>query len=323
VVPQAKNGSRDISTLIATICTSKNFSDLVIRSKREKMFLPFYQLLIFLGLYCQQPVPDTNMPFTIGQSKTSLNLSKVQVDHLNLSLQNLSPEEIIQWSIITFPHLYQTTAFGLTGLCITDMVHKITAKRGKKHAIDLIFIDTLHHFPQTLDLVERVKDKYHCNVHVFKPQNATTELEFGAQYGENLWETDDNKYDYLVKVEPSQRAYHALDVCAVFTGRRRSQGGKRGELPVIEIDEISQVVKINPLASWGFEQVQNYIQANSVPYNELLDLGYKSVGDYHSTQPTKNGEDERAGRWRGKQKSECGIHEASRFAQYLKAQQNI
>ena len=76
--------------------------------------------------------------------------------------------------------------------------------------------------------------------------------------------------------------------------------------------------KINPLINWTFEQVKQYIDANNVPYNELLDLGYRSIGDYHSTQPVKEGEDERAGRWKGKAKTECGIHEASRFAQFLK-----
>ena len=122
-------------------------------------------------------------------------------------------------------------------------------------------------------------------------------------------------------MEPAQRAYRDLRVSAVLTGRRRSQGGKRGDLDVIEMDEAG-LIKVNPLANWSFKQVQEYIKVNNVPYNELLDQGYKSIGDWHSTQPIKEGEDERAGRWKGQQKTECGIHNPrSKFAQYLREQE--
>ncbi|CAI0655519.1 unnamed protein product, partial [Colletotrichum noveboracense] len=99
---------------------------------------------------------------------------------------------------------------------------------------------------------------------------------------------------------------------------RRSQGGARDKIPIIEVDDERGVVKINPLVKWSFKQVQDYIKTHNVPYNDLLDRGYKSVGDWHSTAPVKEGEDERAGRWKGQQKTECGIHnKKSRYAQYL------
>jgi phosphoadenosine phosphosulfate reductase len=85
----------------------------------------------------------------------------------------------------------------------------------------------------------------------------------------------------------------------------------------VEVDEAG-LIKINPLASWSFKQVDGYIKLNNVPYNELLDRGYKSVGDWHSTEPVKEGEDERAGRWKGQAKTECGIHnKRSKYAQFL------
>jgi len=125
----------------------------------------------------------------------------------------------------------------------------------------------------------------------------------------------------MAKVEPAQRAYRELQVSAVLTGRRRSQGGKRGELDIIEIDEAG-LIKVNPLANWTFQQVQEYVKTNNVPYNELLDRGYKSIGDWHSTQPIQVGEDERAGRWKGQQKTECGIHNPrSKYAQFLRQQE--
>lgn len=248
-----------------------------------------------------------------------IHISKEQLDHLNDQLKDLSPQEIIRWAYITLPNLYQTTAFGLTGLVTIDMISKL--HEGKSHPIDLIFIDTLHHFPQTYELVDAIRAKYNPKIHVFKPLDSEDDAEFASKYGEQLWDTNDSFYDFLVKVEPSQRAYKTLAVNAVLTGRRKSQGGARGSLPVIEIEETSGTIKINPLCNWDFKQVKQYIDDNQVPYNSLLDVGYKSVGDWHSTVPVAEGEDERSGRWKGKAKTECGIHETSKFAQYLKQHQ--
>jgi phosphoadenosine phosphosulfate reductase len=188
--------------------------------------------------------------------------------------------------------------------------------------VDLIFLDTLHHFPETLSLVERVRQRYPLiNVHTFKPQGVDTVEEFNKKHGEKLWETNDELYDWVAKVEPAQRAYRELHVSAVLTGRRRSQGGKRGDLDIIEVDEAG-LIKINPFANWSFKEVQDYIKANGVPYNVLLDQGYKSIGDWHSTSPIAEGEDERSGRWKGQHKTECGIHNPrSKFAQYLREQE--
>ena len=185
---------------------------------------------------------------------------------------------------------------------------------------ELIFLDTLHHFSETLDLVDRVQERYpQATLHVYKPEKASTTSDFNAIYGERLWERDEELYDWVAKVEPAQRAYRNLQVQPVLTGRRLSQGGKRDEMDVIEVDEAG-LIKINPFANWTFEQVRNYIDNNHVPSNELLEHGYKSVGDWHSTQPTQEGEDERAGRWKGREKTECGIHnKRSRYAQLLMA----
>ena len=188
--------------------------------------------------------------------------------------------------------------------------------------VNVIFLDTLYHFQETLNLLDRVRDKYpNKKINVFKPADVSTPEEFENKYGEKLWKTDDSQYEWVAKVEPAQRAYRELGVNAILTGRRRSQGAKRGELDIIEVDEAG-LVKVNPMANWSFQQVQEYIKANDVPYNDLLDRGYKSVGDWHSTQPIKEGEDERAGRWKGQAKTECGIHNPrSKYAQFLRQQQ--
>jgi len=246
--------------------------------------------------------------------------TKPHLTFLNRQLQTLEAPEILKWCITTLPSLYQTTAFGLTGLVTLDMLSKLKVPRPQ--VVDLIFLDTLYHFEETLALVDRVRSRYpHVNIHVYKPQGTDSSAEFEEKHGEKLWETNDQLYDWVAKVEPAQRAYRELQVNAVLTGRRRSQGGKRGELDIIEVDEAG-LIKINPLANWTFQQVQDYIKANDVPYNELLDRGYKSIGDWHSTQPIKEGEDERAGRWKGQQKTECGIHNPrSKFAMFLREQE--
>ena len=261
----------------------------------------------------------------VYQLNNDVSVSEEQLNHWNQFLSRLeTPQEILKWAIITFPHLYQTTAFGLTGLATIDMLSTMHAENAESPIVPLIFIDTLHNFPQTLDLLHTVEDKYYKpagqSITVYQPDGCSSEAEFAAKYGDLLWETDDLKYDFLAKVEPASRAYRTLGVTAVFTGRRKSQGAARSDLKFVEIDELNKIVKINPLANWTFEEVQQYVQDHAVPTNELLKYGYKSIGDYHSTQPVKEGEDERSGRWQGKAKTECGIHETSKFAQYLKEQ---
>ena len=246
--------------------------------------------------------------------------SKQHLKFINSQLQRLSPEDILRWCIMTLPELYQETAFGLSGLVTVDMLSKISVGPIKP-SVDLVFMDTLHHFDETLALVEKIREKYNATIHVFKPEGCETDADFAAKYGNNLWETNEEFYDWKAKVEPSERAYAELKVRAVLTGRRKTQGGKRGNLDIVEVDDAG-LIKVNPLANWTFDQVADYIRENDVPYNELLDRGYKSIGDWHSTQPVAPGEDERAGRWKGRAKTECGIHNPkSRYAQFLMEQQ--
>lgn len=181
----------------------------------------------------------------------------------------------------------------------------------------------VHAFDETYALLEDVKKTYpHLTIHSYKPEGINTAEEFAAKHGDRLWESNEELYDYVAKVEPAQRAYSELQVAAIITGRRRSQGGKRGDLDIVEIDDAG-MIKINPLANWSFQQVNEYIKENNVPTNALMAKGYRSIGDWHSTQPVAEGEDERAGRWKGRNKSECGIHnKKSRYALFLQEQEN-
>lgn len=256
------------------------------------------------------------------ESLPDIYFTKPHLKFLNHQLNQLEPEDILKWCLISLPGLFQTTAFGLTGLVTIDMLSRLTEASPTKSKVDLIFLDTLYHFPETLNLVERIKARYpNLTLHTFRPEDCDSAADFDAKHGSRLWETNEELYDFLAKVEPAQRAYRELSVKAVLTGRRRSQGGKRGDLDIVEVDEAG-LIKVNPLANWTFGQVKEYIAQHDVPYNELLDRGYKSVGDWHSTQPVAEGEDERSGRWKGRAKTECGIHnKRSRYAQFLAEQE--
>ncbi|CAG8496429.1 20082_t:CDS:2 [Racocetra persica] len=247
--------------------------------------------------------------------KLPVLFNEKHLDHLNDKLSKLPPKKILEWAIVSLPGLYQTTAFGLTGLIILDMISKISYEYAEEcaatpqHLVPLIFIDTLHHFNETLELANRAASHYRAPLHVYKPPNCETVQDFEQLYGKKLWETDDASYDYLVKVEPSRRAYKELGVSAIITGRRRSQKGDRENIRILEIESGTGLIKLNPLALWDFPTVKAYIRANEVPYNPLLDKGYRSIGDWHSTKPiNSDSSNERDGRWEGKTKTECGLH---------------
>ncbi|KGB79730.1 phosphoadenosine phosphosulfate reductase [Cryptococcus deuterogattii 99/473] len=234
-----------------------------------------------------------------------------EIERFNAELDGKTPQEILTWAVDNVDGLYQTTAFGLTGTAAVDMISKISLSREETHLVPLIFLDTLHHFPETLALAQTMADTYLAPLHIYTPPGVSAAEEFAAKYGENLWETDEGAYDYLVKVEPAARAYKELGVRAVITGRRRSQGADRANLKVLEIDERG-LLKINPLIGWSFKEVKEYIDKEGVPYNPLLDKGYRSIGDVHSTAPpdpnAASDAAERSGRWQGKAKTECGLH---------------
>ncbi|EMD40523.1 hypothetical protein CERSUDRAFT_111116 [Gelatoporia subvermispora B] len=247
-----------------------------------------------------------------------LPISEEELKRINDYLCNLTPEEILGWAVEHIPGLYQTTAFGLTGLVAIDMLSKIT-----QNPPPLIFIDTLYHFPETYELVEDVKGRYGRDVHVYKPEGCADVKDFEQKYGEKLWEKDEDTYDFVVKVEPARRAYEELGVKAVITGRRASQGADRANLQPLEVDSTG-LLKLNPLFAWTFPIVEWYSTDNKVPHNKLLDQGYRSVGDWHSTQKSGEGDTgERAGRWAGKtEKTECGLHKDF-FAMKAAAKQKL
>ena len=217
-----------------------------------------------------------------------------QIEEWNQVLKTKTAQEIVDY-FSQFQGLYQLSSFGPTGLVILDL---------QKSKAPIVFINTLHLFPETLELVQRVSNRYKVDIHEFQIMEKS---DYEAYFGPELYKRDEDRYDYIVKVLPAHFAYNYLNVKIVFTGRRRSQGNDREMLPICEWDEGNGIIKVNPLYNWTFDQVWDYLKANNVPYNALHDQGYKSIGDQHSTEKSKNGE--REGRWKNREKTECGLHQ--------------
>lgn len=225
------------------------------------------------------------------------------LEQLNQEFETAQPREILAWSVENIPTgLVQTSAFNIDDLIITDVFY-----RDLKHPVPVVFLETLHHFPQTLELVAKAKEVYNLDLKVYKTPDVETREAFAAKYGEALWDKDIAKFHELTKIEPLQRGLADLNTVAWITGRRRDQAVTRANMPVFELDG-SNRLKINPLANWTREKSWDYASEHSVIYNPLHDQGYPSIGDEPITTPIGEGEDERAGRWRGTGKTECGIH---------------
>lgn len=242
---------------------------------------------------------------TIAPSSAQLSAQDFDLNELNQRFETAHPSEILTWCVKNVPTgLVQTSAFNVDDLVITDILYR---QLQPALPVPVVFLDTLHHFPQTLELVEKAKQLYSLDLQVYKIPDLETREAFAAKYGEALWDSDIAQFHHLTKIEPLQRSLDDLQTIAWITGRRRDQATTRSEMPVLELDA-KQRLKVNPLASWTRQNSWEYTAEHSMIYNPLHDQGYPSIGDEPITTQVRDGEDERAGRWRGTGKTECGIH---------------
>ena len=220
-----------------------------------------------------------------------------EADELNAQFEDASPTEILRWAEAAFAEgrLALSSTFGVGGMILIHLL----AEEGI--SVPVIFIDTLYHFPETLEHSERVRDRYGLELRTYRP--APSRKEFEARHGPRLWERDEELFHQLTKLDPMREALREMD--GWITGRRRDQSKTREMLPYVEL---ANWVKISPLASWSLEDVWNFTRLHDVPYHPLHDLGYASIGDAPLTTPIRPGEHERDGRWRGSVRLECGLH---------------
>jgi phosphoadenosine phosphosulfate reductase len=173
--------------------------------------------------------------------------------------------------------------------------------------IEVIFLDTGLHFPETLRVRDQVTSTIPVTVRSIRPTLTVGQQD--GEYGPRLFSRDPDSCCAMRKVEPLQKALSDYDAWAA--GLRRDESPTRARTPVVHFEYAREKVKVNPLAAWTQSDVDDYIARHQVPVNQLLKQGYGSVGCWPCTRRTLPGEDARAGRWAMFDKTECGLHSAS------------
>jgi phosphoadenosine phosphosulfate reductase len=225
--------------------------------------------------------------------------SEKQIAEACSRLEGQSPQAILKWAVDQFyPRLTMGTAFGPEGNCIIHMLAEIEPR------VRIFNLETGYQFPETLELRERIKQKYGIEVEYIRPEASVEAYE--AEHGGPLYVIRPDQCCHDRKIIPLRRAAVGYD--AWISAIRKDQTGERAKASVVQWDAKFGLVKINPLLEWTKKDVWAFIVKHDVPYNPLHDLGYPSIGCWPCTASVGEGEDERAGRWRGTGKKECGLH---------------
>ncbi|MBD0671222.1 phosphoadenylyl-sulfate reductase [Streptomyces sp. CBMA156] len=214
-------------------------------------------------------------------------------------LEEATAQEILAWAADTFGRR----------LCVTSsMEDAVVAHLASSTlpGVDVVFLDTGYHFPETIGTRDAVAATMPVNVITLTPLRTVAEQD--AEHGPDLHDRDPDLCCALRKVEPLNRGLAGYDAWA--TGLRRDESPTRADTPVVSWDPKRRKVKIAPIARWTQEDVDAYVAANGVLTNPLLWEGYTSIGcsPLSCTRKPAEGEDARAGRWSGSGKIECGIH---------------
>lgn len=191
------------------------------------------------------------------------------------------------------------TSLGPQTLVILDLLH------GLGRTVPVFFLDTGLLFPETYALRRQVEDRYGIAIRAVRPRHSLAQQ--AEDEGPALWARDADRCCALRKVEPQVEALADHD--AWITGLRRDQGPSRAGVETVDWDARYGLVKVAPLAHWSRADTWRYLISQGVPYNPLLDAGYPSVGCVPCTRRVDGPVfDERAGRWAGQGKTECGLH---------------
>ena len=239
--------------------------------------------------------------------RTRSLLSEQEVEAASRELEREAPQAVLEWALKRFhPRIALSSSFGVEDVVLIDMLWRIDPEAR------VFTLDTLRLPTETYTLIDQVRARYGVNLQVFYP-DVSRVAAMTEEHGFNLFykSPDLRKLCCEVrKVEPLGRALLGLD--AWITGLRRDQASTRANVQKVEMDEAhGNLVKLNPLADWGWEQVWEYIRRHEIPYNELHDKGYPSIGCAPCTRPIEPGEDPRSGRWWWEQNPnsrECGLH---------------
>ena len=223
-----------------------------------------------------------------------------ELELISNPLELESAEAVLRWALREFgPEVALATGFGAEGCVLIRMLSEIDRNAR------IFYLDTDLLFPETYELIGVLEARYGV---CFEQRTSRLSLTAqAARYGERLWERDPDVCCRLRKVEPLREILSGLR--AWITAIRRDQTQARTGARIVERDRKFDLIKINPLAAWSSRDVWRYIKEHDVPYNPLYDLGYNSIGCQPCTTLVQIGENDRAGRWRGIAKTECGLHQ--------------
>jgi len=213
-------------------------------------------------------------------------------------LEALAAEDVVRWAHAEFG---ERVCLSCSWQKQSSVLVHMLAELGL--GIDVVELDTHLFFRETYETRERLIERY--GLTLIRP-DVITVAEQHKREGPNLWERDPDRCCHVRKVEPLIEALAPYD--AWISGIRRDQSPSRANARKIERSERYGVWRVQPLADWSEDEVWRYITANDIPYNPLHDVGYRSIGCMPCTRPTRPDEEERAGRWAGSDKLECGLH---------------
>lgn len=230
---------------------------------------------------------------------------KENVSHINGLLAGKPAEDVLNWFLLEFEgKVAFSTSLGAEDQVITRMISDID------RSARVFTLDTGRLFPETYDLIDITSKKYGLNIEIMFPDADRVESMVNSKGINLFYDSIENRKlcCHIRKIEPLKRAFEGLD--AWICGLRRDQSVTRKDIQLVEWDDTNGLIKVNPLIDWTEEQVWNYIRGNHVPYNQLHDKGYPSIGCQPCTRAILPGEDVRAGRWwwENPDSRECGLH---------------
>ena len=215
-------------------------------------------------------------------------LSQQEMLHLNAEFETSPASKVIRWAVDTFDRSLVLAA-SFEDIVLVDLAVKVEPR------LEVVFLDTGAHFPETLEFVESVRDRYDLNLTMTRPGPEAAAHPCGSA-----------QCCQFRKVEPLRRAVEGRR--AWMTALKRVDSATRADAPIVSWDASFGLVKINPVATWTNEDIDSYIADHDLPQHPLWARGYRSIGCAPTTRAVADGEDPRAGRWSGLDKTECGLH---------------
>ena len=219
-------------------------------------------------------------------SDQALNAEELEL--VSKGFETAPASKVVRWAVESFGDSLVLAA-SFEDIALIDIATKVAP------SIEVVFLDTRAHFPETLAFVEDVRARYDLNLTITTPGPEAAAHPCGSA-----------SCCQFRKVEPLRRAVAGRR--AWLTSLKRSDGPTRADTPIVGWDATFGLIKVNPLATWTDDDVACYLADNELPQHPLVARGYRSIGCAPTTRPVGEGEDARAGRWAGLDKTECGLH---------------